>query len=244
MHIGDSSEGGKGRKGGIGSREQGKVDGRLVVLLLFGGAFLLWGIVFMTGLHKRQARGGILAQEGSTTRDSTAHPDSLRAWLGAFPSEWVRITRVEGQGFVILVPCYSSNSVLTLRLPADSLPQVDCAYCDSLTGYSVIGAARDNLDSSWELHLNPPAGGIHILHVTYSLLQRYPEAPFQDRILLWIRPGAPVPPAPPADGGDAQSGPTAAAMDTLIFVPRHQENEFEVLKAEDENPEGCVPEAE
>jgi hypothetical protein len=226
----------------VGDRERGKVDGRLVVLLLFGGAFLLWGIVFMTGVHKRQGRGGMLAAGEASTRDSTAHPDSLRAWLRQIPSEWVRVTPVEGQGFVILVPCYSSNSVLTLRQPADSLPQAECAYCDSLGGYSILGMARDRRDSTWELLLDPPVGGIHVLPVTDSLLQRFPETPFQDRILLWIR-TRPVA-NPDTSGTTAQTAAPAVAADTLFFVPRHQENEFEVLRAEDENPEGCVPEAE
>lgn len=222
----------------------GKVDGRLVVFLLFGGAFLLWGIVFMTGLHKRQGRGGLLGGKTETARDSTAHPDTLRAWLGQLPTAWVRVTHVEGQGFVILVPCYSSNSTLTLRLPADSLPQVDCAYCDSLGSYAVIGAAKDRHDSAWELHLNPPVGELYALPVTDSLLMRFPEAPFQDRVLLWIRP-RPV----AAEGDTARTpGPAgpglAVQADTMIFVPKHEENEFEVLRAEDENPEGCGPETE
>lgn len=228
--------------GGASSRERGRVDGRLVVLLLFGGAFLLWGIVFMTGVHKRQGRGGLLAAGEAPSRDSTAHPDTLRAWLRQLPSEWVRITQVEGQGFVILVPCYSSNSVLTLRLPADSLPQVDCAYCDSLGGYSVLGMARDLRDSTWDVQLHPPVGGIRVLPVTDSLLQRFPEAPFQDRLLLWIRPRPAA--RPDTAGTSAQAGTHAVTADTLFFVPRHQENEFEVLRAEDENPEGCVPESE
>lgn len=227
-----------GSPGGTRARDRGGVDGRLVVLLLFGGAFLLWGIVFMTGVHKRQGRGGLLAPAEAPARDSTAHPDSLRAWLSLLPAEWVRVTHVEGQGFVILVPCFASNSVLTLRLPADSLPQADCDDCDSLGRYSVLGMARDFRDSTWELHLDPPMGGIRVLPVTDSLLQRFPEAPFQDRILLWIRPR-------PILGGDtSRTAASAATADTLFFVPRQQENEFEVLRAEDENPEGCIPEAE
>lgn len=249
-------------KGRASAREQGRVDGRLVVFLVFGGAFLLWGIAFMTGLQKRQGRGSLAAAAPVPARDSTAHPDTLRAWLGRLPAEWVRITRVEGQGFVILVPCYASNSTLTLRLPADSLPRVDCVDCDSLGAYDVLGAARDSRDSSWELHLNPPAGELRVLSVTDSLLQRFPEAPFQDRILLWIRtrlaapvapadatPATPATPAVPnasaaAAGDTARPVASTVTADTLIFVPKRQENEFEVLRAEDENPEGCVPEAE
>src|SRR5688500_14276169 len=121
---------------------RGKVDGRIVVLVLFAGAFLLWGIVFLTGLNERKARGGLLREDGGVARDSTAHPDSLRAWISRLPPDWVKVTQVEGQGFVILVPCYSSNSTLSLRRPADSLPQVECEYCDSLGRFGVLGIAK------------------------------------------------------------------------------------------------------
>lgn len=221
----------------------GKVDGRLVVLVLFAGAFLLWGIVFLTGLNQRKTRGVFPREDGSAARDSTAHPDSLRAWISRLPPDWVRVTLVEGQGFVILVPCYSSNSTLSLRRPADSLPQVDCEYCDSLGRFGVLGIARDLRDSAWELHLHPPAGQVRVLSVNDSLLKRYPEAPFQDRILLWIRP-RPVAAMAPAAGPPGDTTRTLATADTLVFVPSHQENEFEILRAEDENPEGCGPQAD
>lgn len=221
----------------------GKADGRIVVLVLFAGAFLLWGIVFFTGLNQRKTRGIPPGGDDRIYRDSTAHPDSLRAWLSRLPSDWVRVTFVEGQGFVILVPCYSSNSTLTLRGPADSLPQVECEYCDSLGRFGVLGIARDFRDSAWELHLHPPAGQVRVLSVNDSLLKRYPEAPFQDRILLWIRP-RPVADLAQAAAPPPDSARAPATADTLVFVPSHQENEFEVLRAEDENPEGCGPQAE
>lgn len=210
----------------------GKVDGRIVVLLVFGGALVLWLIVLMTGLHERRTQrtslyGGV---ESSDFRDSTAHPDSMRAWLSGQPGEWVRITRVEGQGFVILVPCYSMNSALTLQVAADSLPVAECEFCDNLNRFTVIGVARDRRDSSLELLLQPPAAQLVILPVTDSLLRRYPEAPFQDRILLLTQ--------------TRIHAADSAVSDTLVFVPKYQENEFEVLRAEDENPEGCGPPAE
>lgn len=222
----------------------GKVDGRIVVILLFAGAFLLWGIVFLAGLNQRGSRGHLPGREDGETRDSTAHPDTVRAWLAKLPAEWVKVTRVEGQGFVILVPCYTSNSELAFRTEPDSLPRLQCEYCDSLGQYGVLGIARDHRDSTLELQLNPPAGDLKVLAVTGSLLQRYPEAPFQDRILVWSRPRAPAAPdSAAADDSTGQAAATATA-DTLLFVPRHQENEFEVLRAEDENPEGCGAQAE
>lgn len=211
---------------------QGKVDGRLVVILLFTGAFLLWGIVFYTGLQTKKGRS-ILGARGpaDSVRDSTAHPDSLRAWLAGLPEDWIKVTPVEGQGMVLLVPCYTSNSALTLRRPADSLPQIECEYCDSLGRYQVFGMARDTEGGPLDILLDPPQGQIRIVPVSDTLLLRYPDAPFQDRILLWTRPR-------PAEDS------SAAALDTMVFVPASQENEFEVLRAEDENPEGCGPQGE
>lgn len=224
----------------------GKADGRIVVLVLFTGAFLLWGIVFFTGLNQRKSRGALISEDGKVARDSTAHPDSLRAWISRLPSEWVKVTFVEGQGLVILVPCYSSNSTLSLRGPADSLPQVECEFCDSLGSFGVLGIAKDARDSVWEIHLHPPAGQVRVLSVNDSFLKRYPEAPFQDRVLLWIRPlpVAALAAAARASGDSALSATTAPTADTLLFVPSHQENEFEVLRAEDENPEGCGTQAD
>lgn len=216
------------------TKSQGKTDGRVVVFILFAGAFLLWGIVFLTGLgeKRRLGRDGHLGgSAGENLRDSTAQPDSLRAWMSRLPPEWVKVTKVEGQGFVLLVPCYTSNSTLSFHEPADSLPQVECEYCDSLAQYSVIGMAKARNDSAWELHLNPPAGNVEILAVSDTLLKRFPEAPFQDRILFWTRARL---------GGVGDS----AAIDTMFFVPKTQENEFEVLRAEDENPEGCGTQSE
>ena len=53
---------------------------------------------------------------------------------------------------------------------------------------------------------------------------RYVEklvAPFRDRIMLWTRQRA------------------EGKIDSMVFVPKTQESEFETLRAEDENPEGC-----
>lgn len=219
---------------------QGKVDGRLVVILLFTGAFLLWGIVFFTGLHTRDARRGLGSRDGQApTRDNSTHPDTLRAWLTGLPEEWIKVTEVEGQGLVILVPCYTSNSSLYLKglkPPADSLPQVECEYCDSLGRYQVLGMGKDLNSGALDLQLNPPAGEIRVIPVTDTLLLRYPEAPFQKQVLLWTRPRT--------QGGSQGDSLTAPGVDTMVFVPASQENEFEVLRAEDENPEGCGPQGE
>jgi hypothetical protein len=202
----------------------GKVSGRLVVFIVFGGALLLWAIVLLTGYRQKLANQA-LVDNPSLTRDSAVTPEAIRAWLGVLPPEWLKVTPVEGQGFVLFVPCYSSNSRLTLKAAPDSLPSLACEYCDSLEDFRVTSVTRGS-DSAWDIRPEPEAGSIRIVPVTDSLLQRYPETPFRDRLLLWIR----------AQRPDSTG---RAGVDTMFFVPKALENEFETLRAEDENPEGC-----
>ena len=96
-----------------------------------------------------------------------------------------------------------------------------CEFCDSLGSYSVQGIRQTRADSVWELRLDPPAGSLRILPVTESLLRGFPEAPFKGKLMLWTR---------PREGG---------RTDSMVFVPKSLEAEFETLRAEDENPEGC-----
>lgn len=190
------------------------VPGKWVVIFVFTGAILMWLAVFLVGLRERSALRG-----GGTQVVSTA--SQVRSWLRSLPERWSKVTYVEGQGWVLYVPCYSSNGAVALRTAADSAPGIACEYCDSLDAYQVKAIAKDRKDSVWYLRLEPEAGDVRIVPVGDSLLQTFPEAPFRDRILLWMRTRA---------GGKT---------DTMVFVPKDQEPEFETLRAEDENPEGC-----
>lgn len=198
---------------------QGKVSGRMVVLVLFAGALLLWGIVFMVGLRQRASDRAEAAIESAV--DSAAGPDSVRAWMRTLPQDWIKVTRVEGQGYVLYVPCYSSNGTLSLSVPPDSIPALSCEYCEDLDAHAVTGIVRNRRDSAWEFRLDPQVGRLRMLPVNDNLLRNFPEAPFKEKLLLWTRARA--------DGG----------TDSLLFVPKTQETEFETLRAEDENPEGC-----
>lgn len=198
---------------------RGKVSGPLVVIVLFSGALLLWGIVFLVGLRQRASDRAEVAAQGSA--DSAVTPDEVRTWMKALPEKWVKVSLVEGQGYVLYVPCYSSNSSLDLRTGQDSLPGLACEYCDSLDNYSVKSILHTRNDSVWEMRLDPPAGRLRILPVNDTLLKNFPEAPFKDKILVWTR----------ERGG--------GKIDSMLFVPKSQETEFETLRAEDENPEGC-----
>jgi hypothetical protein len=190
------------------------VSGKWVVFLVFGGAFLMWLTVFLIGLRERRQHAG------DSTEVVTTSPQ-IRVWLHSLPQRWSKVTFVEGQGWVLFVPCYSANSEIAIRTMPDSAPGLECEYCDSLDAFAVKAIARDRKDSAWYLRLMPEAGDVRILPVDDSLERAFPEAPFQDRILLWIR---------------ARAG---AKADTMVFVPKAQESEFETLRAEDENPEGC-----
>jgi hypothetical protein len=197
----------------------GKVSGRLIVLVLFSSALLMWGIVFMVGLRQKEAdRNGAAPGEAV---DSVVTAEEVRVWLKALPENWTRVSQVEGQGWVLYIPCYTSNASLAIRTAADSAPGVTCEYCDSLGAYAVRGIRHTRLDSVWELRLDPPAGSLRVLPVTDSLLRAFPEAPFKGKLMLWTR---------PRGGG---------RTDSMVFVPKSQETEFETLRAEDENPEGC-----
>ena len=207
-----------------------KVSGKLVVFLLFGGALLLWGIVFLVGYREKlDSRGPAVAE---IRRDSATVADSLSAWMSPLPREWVKVTWVEGQGFVLFVPCFSSNSRVLARGVSDSVPDFACEYCEGPEEYRVAAAYRERGDGlrgnggALTFRLEPPAGSVEIHPVTDSLLQKFPEAPFRQLLMIWIR------------------RPGEAGADTAIFVPKDQENEFETLRAEDENPEGCGVEGE
>jgi hypothetical protein len=171
------------------------------------------------GLHKRSQRTGL--QDGAEGVDTASGAERVRPLLASLPQKWVKVSRVEGQGWVLYVPCYSGNGQVSMRSAPDSLPGLTCDFCDSLDSYSVPGILRNRRDSSWQVRLDPPAGEVRILPVNESLLQAFPEAPFKDRILLWTRSLA---------GGRS---------DTMVFVPKTLETEFETLRAEDESPEGC-----
>jgi hypothetical protein len=190
------------------------VSGKWVVVAVFGGALLMWLAVFLVGLRERRTRSGDSVEIVTTT-------PQMRVWLRSLPEHWSKVTQVEGQGWVLYVPCYAANSEISIRTAPENPPGVTCDYCDSLDSFTVKAIARDRHDSTWYLRLQPEAGDLRILPVSDSLLQAFPEAPFQDRILLWIRPGA------------------KGKADSMIFVPKAQESEFETLRAEDENPEGC-----
>lgn len=200
---------------------QGKTSGKLIVITLFSTAILMWAIVFMVGLRKKRANREAAAVAAVVAIDSVSNPDEVRGLLKTLPGNWIKVSEVEGQGWVLYVPCYSGNGSLTLRTVSDSAPGIACEYCDSLGDYAVKSITHKRDDSAWDLRIDPSAGRVRILPVTDSLLKQFPDAPFKGLLLLWTR---------------ERSG---GRLDSMVFVPKSQEKEFETLRAEDENPEGC-----
>jgi hypothetical protein len=207
---------------GLSKASSGKVSGPLVVILLFSGSFLLFGIIFYVAYRQKLADRALIGSNPiSEFTDSATTMETIRLWMADLPIDWVKVTAVEGQGFVIFKPCYAPNATLTLNSNPDSLPRVICEDCDSLEEYAVSSIARGRADSSWDLRLNPNMGRMQVLPVNARLLEAYPEAPFHDKLLLWTK------------------AETSGKTDTLWFIPKAQVTDFEELRAEDENPEGC-----
>jgi hypothetical protein len=213
-----ADDGADGMVDAAGQKQPKKISGRWIVIVLFTVALLMWASVLLVGLHKRSERAG---RDGADVIDTASGAEGVRAWMKALPAKWVKVTQVEGQGWVLYVPCYTANGSLTLRTVADSQPGLSCEFCDSLGEYSVRSILRNRRDSVWDFRLDPAVGNVRLLPVNDSLLKAFPEAPFQDRLLIWTRAVA---------GG---------RTDSMVFVPKSQEGEFETLRAEDENPEGC-----
>jgi hypothetical protein len=206
-----------------------KVSGRIIVSVVYLGAIFMATALFLVGYkHKVNLRKG---REAVEVWDKTVSPDAIRARMSALPQEWMKVTFVDTRGYVLFIPCYSENSALTLVTAPDSLPGINCEECDSLSDRRVTEIWRNSADSALHFTLSPARGELSVLPVRRELLAKFPGAPFQDKILLWITPKA----------GKAGTPPTAGipTEDTLIFAPKSQEKEFQVLRAADENSEGC-----
>lgn len=186
------------------------VSGKKIVPLLYGGAIVLAAILFWYG--KREA-GRTPGKDGVPTVEAL---DSLRS----LPAEWRRITFVEGQGWVVFVPCGSSPG--TLRLDASTQrPYLACEYCDTLMGANVLGFAGDGLGGTPErgkLRFDVDVGSLEVETVDAKVLARFPETPLHGHLLTW----------------------KLNERDALYFVPADVARDFETLKAEDESPEGCL----
>ena len=210
-----------------------KVSGRIVVLLVFLGAIFMAVALFLVA-YKHKVN--LQKDRAVEAWDQASSPDAVRTWMAALPGEWMKVTYVESKGYVLLTPCFSENSILTLKVAPDSLPGINCEECDTLSDRTVAEIKRSRADSTLRFMLAPARGELSILPVTPELLAHFPGAPFRDKIMLWI--------SPKTGSAAALDAIGVPAVDTLIFAPKSEGQEFQLLRAEDENSEGCSPESE
>jgi len=190
--------------------------------VLFPLAALFCGVVFLVGLREKRMR--LSGRPEITASDNAA----IRDLLDSLPSEWSRISWVQGQGWVIYVPCGSQAGALRIApdstssslrgTPADSNEMgLQCEFCDSLRHARIFKVLRFAGGNKMELDLDT-LGTATAERVDDAVAQRFANAPVKDFVLTW-RP---------------------SSADSLVFVPTAQVGEFETLKAEDETSAGCT----
>ena len=189
------------------------VSGKKIIPVLYGSAILLClGLLWYGKMMAAKTPG----------KDGVPTIEAMEA-LNSLPTEWTRITFVEGQGWVVYVPCGSPAGSLRLD-PAEDNPRIACEFCDSLSGARILGFASEGLGGTPEpgVHRFDVDNGddLRIETVNAKVLARFPEAPLRDYLLTW----------------------KISESKALYFVPTLQADGFETLKAEDESPEGCLGE--
>jgi hypothetical protein len=140
-----------------------------------------------------------------------------RAIIADLPGEWTRITAVEGQGWAIYVPCRAEAGSLVVDAD-DENPRLLCAWCDTIQE-GMIRRVSLKGQPPRPVRLKLDGGGTALIEpVDAAVLARFPGAPLRDYVLTWTQP----------DGS------------AMFFVPAVNAGDFEVLRAEDESPEGCL----
>ena len=189
------------------------VSGKKIVFALYGIAVLMClGLLWFGKTMASKTPG----------KDGIPSVEAMKA-LRAFPTDWTRITFVEGQGWVIYVPCGSGPGVLRLEA-SDEISRITCEFCDSLPGARILGFAGEGLAGVPEPGVQrfdvDNGEELRIQTVDSTLMARFPDAPLRDYVLSW----------------------KISRDKALYFVPSEQADGFETLKAEDESPEGCLGE--
>ncbi len=190
------------------------VSGKKVLFAILGVAILLWFVLYLVTNSRLRKVQEEAAREGVTASQFLDGESLLSTWNN-LPSEWIQISLIEGQGYAIYIPCDGQKRMMQLTTE-EGRALFTCPACDTLST-SVIRAHQPSVDSLIAI-TGAPAETLKVLPVNAALLQKFHEAPFQDRLMIWIRQGG---------------------SDSLLFTPSEYEMEFEVLRAEDESPEGC-----
>lgn len=184
------------------------ISGKKIVPLVYGSAILLCLGLLLYGLWFR-----------NTHMVSPPLPAEDRALLADLPREWTRVTKVEGFGWVIFVPCNQEAGTLTIEAEAEN-PKLECAHCDTVTEATVRRVTLKGKPVKVRLKLGV-MGTAWVEPVDGSVAARFgtdaPAFAASDYLLTWTL----------KDGAE------------LAFVPSEMAGHFETLKAEDESPEGC-----
>lgn len=180
------------------------VSGKKIVPLLYGSAVLMCLGLLAYGLWYRGSHSV-----------SPPLPAEDRALLADLPREWTRITNVEGQGWVVYVPCYEDAGKLVIEAGAEN-PKLLCTHCDTITEATVRRVTLKGKPVKVRLRLGV-MGTAWVEPVDAAVAARFAGAVLPDYVLTWTL----------KDGAE------------LVFVPAERTEGFEVLRAEDESPEGC-----
>jgi len=186
------------------------ISGKKIVPLLYGTAILMClGLLWYGKMSAAKTPG----------KDGIPSLEAMNV-LKSLPPDWTRITFVQGQGWVIYVPCGSQASTLQFNISEEN-PRIACLHCDSVSGAKILGFATEGLagtpDPGVQRFDVDTGAELRVETVDSKVAARFPGAPLKDYLLTW-----------------KLSGDKA-----LYFVPSEQADGFETLKQEDEGAEGC-----
>jgi hypothetical protein len=192
------------------------MSGKKLVVAMLATALILWAIVFAVALHEKHRNAKAWSSSPRSSADTATTDAAVRSFLDSLPKSWARISSIEGEGWSIYVPCDSQSGSLLLKSDASGHPGWHCEFCDSLGDARIFRAFRFAEEGRLALDLGLQ-GRAAIESVTDEVATRFENAPVKSFVLTWW-------PSP---------------RDSLVFVPAEDTTEFETLRAEDENPEGC-----
>jgi len=186
------------------SADKNGISGKKIVPLVYGSAILMCLALLLYGLWYR-----------NTHLVSPPLPAEDRALLGELPREWTLLTKVEGQGYVVFVPCHEEAGTLTVQAEAEN-PKLTCTHCDTITQAVVRRVTLKGKPVKVRLKLGV-MGTAWVEPVDGAVAARLGESVSSDYVLTWTL----------KDGRE------------LVFIPTLMAGDFRTVKAEDENPEGC-----
>jgi hypothetical protein len=181
------------------------ISGKKIVPLVYGTAVLMCLGLLLYGLNYRK-----------THIVSPPLPAEDRALLADLPLEWTRIQNIDGQGWVIFVPCHEGAGTLAIEAEAEN-PRLLCTHCDTITEATVRRVTLKGKPVKVRLKLGV-MGTAWVEPVDATVAARFEGAVLPDYVLTWTL----------KDGAE------------LVFIPSEMTEGFETLRAADESPEGCL----